>query len=204
MCRIGSGSGCARPGTAAWPRASPSRGSSSRRRRGGEPVSTSCPPSAVTRWAWTWPPSPGSGPNGRSWRLEGERTVSLVNAISESLRGLHSQWDEAVGDLTPEQLVWRPDGRGNHIAFTTWHYVRTEDNVVRFILQDRRPTVWIEGGWDQKFGLDRIAQGTGWTPEQAAALRLPMPAWVEYQRAVWKACEEYLSGLSEAGLERPV
>jgi len=133
--------------------------------------------------------------------------MSLVKAIAESLSGLHAQWNEAVEDLTPEQLVWRPQGpksQGNHIAFTAWHYVRTEDNIVRFILQDRRPTVWIEGGWDQKFGLDRVAQGTGWTPEQAAAFRLPMPDWMEYQRAVWQDCEEYLSKLSEADLEKSV
>jgi hypothetical protein len=134
--------------------------------------------------------------------------MSTKDVISESLRGLHSQWDEAVSDLTPEQLAWRPDGpgsQGNHIAFTTWHAVRTVDNVVRFILQDRRPTVWLEGGFDQKFGLDRIAQGTGMPPEQAAAFRLPaLPDWMEYQRGVWKACEESLSNMSDADLEKPV
>ena len=31
--------------------------------------------------------------------------------------------------------------KANTIAFGLWHYARTEDNVVRYLLQDRRPTV---------------------------------------------------------------
>ncbi|HEY8836126.1 MAG TPA: hypothetical protein VIO16_00280 [Dehalococcoidia bacterium] len=55
-------------------------------------------------------------------------------------------------DLTPAQWHTVPggSGRANTIGFELWHYVRTEDNIVRFILQNRRPTVWMEGGWAEQ------------------------------------------------------
>jgi hypothetical protein len=131
--------------------------------------------------------------------------MDILDLLKESCRNLHTSYDEAVQDLSVEQLHWRPENKGNHIAFTAWHYVRTEDNVVRFVLQNRRPTVWLDGGWDQKFGLDRIAQGTGMPPEEAAALRLPSAGdWMPYQQAVWRACEEYLASIKESDLENQV
>lgn len=131
--------------------------------------------------------------------------MSVAELLRGSVAALHVQLDEAVQGLSAEQLHWRPMDKGNHIAFIIWHYVRTEDNVVQFVLQDRKPTVWLEEGWDQRFGLDRIAQGTGWNPEQAVALRLPSAEeWLAYQRAVWQASDAYLGSVGDGELERRV
>jgi hypothetical protein len=131
--------------------------------------------------------------------------LNIAEFLRSTLSALHAQFDEAVQDLSVEQLHWRPLDKGNHVAFIVWHYVRTDDNVIQFVLQDRKPTVWLEGGWDQKLGLDRVAQGTGWTTEQAIALRLPSAEdWLEYQRAVWQASEAYLASVSDSELERTV
>lgn len=125
--------------------------------------------------------------------------------IRQQLRELQSLYDQAVADLDDGQLNWRPEmPAGLSPAFSLWHYVRTVDNVVRFVLQ-RRPTVWMGEGWDQRFGLDSKAQGTGWSHEQAAALRIaPAGDWRRYQSQVWQATEEYLSGLTEEELGRVV
>ena len=123
--------------------------------------------------------------------------VSTVSEfIRDGLRGQHAMIDRAVKDLTPDQLHWLPpDTKLNHIGNTLWHYVRTEDNVVQFVLQDRKPTVWIEGGYNEKFGLDKIAQGTGMSTEDAHAMRLPaMDEWMVYQQAVWQATYTSLAG----------
>jgi len=123
--------------------------------------------------------------------------MSVTEFIRSSLRQLHSAYSDAISDLTPEQLHWCANERGCHIAFVLWHYVRTEDNVIQFVLQ-RKPTVWLEGGWDQKFGLDRIAQGTGMSPEDARALRLnSRDAFLDYMQAVWKATDEFLAAADD-------
>jgi hypothetical protein len=65
--------------------------------------------------------------------------------------------------------------------------------------------VWIEGGYDQKFGLPRTAQGTGMPLADAAQLRLPaVDQWLAYQRAVWQATDSWLHSLTEADLQRQV
>ena len=129
--------------------------------------------------------------------------TTIAEFVRQALRGQHTMIDEAVRDLTAEQLHWLPDApNANHIGFTLWHYVRTEDNIVQFILQGRKPTVWLEGGYHERFGLERVAQGTGMTTEDAHALRLPaIDEWMGYQRAVWQATDDYLSSVSDEALE---
>lgn len=129
---------------------------------------------------------------------------TLAEFLRQAVRNEHNMLDEALKDLTFEQFHHiSPDCTANHIAFTIWHYVRTEDNVVQFILQNRKPTVWIEGGYHERFGLDKIAQGTGMPTEDAHAMRLPpVDEWMEYQQGVWAASDAYLSSIDDEGLEQ--
>ncbi len=132
--------------------------------------------------------------------------TTITEFLQQALRNQHGQIDQAVQELTPEQLHWLPpDSPVNHIGFTLWHYVRTEDNIVQFILQDRKPTVWIQDGYFEKFGLHKIAQGTGMSTEDAQAMRLPaISDWMAYQQAVWQATDDYISSLDDAALDQTV
>ena len=62
--------------------------------------------------------------------------MTFVELLRSPLERLHMSLEEAVKDLTTEQLHWRPSEGCNHIAFSLWHYVRTEDNLIRFVLQN--------------------------------------------------------------------
>jgi hypothetical protein len=129
----------------------------------------------------------------------------LVDFLRASIRQQHETWDTLIADLTLDHMHYRPDEGGNHIAFVVWHYVRTEDNLVQFVFQNRKPTVWLEGGYDQQFGLPRTAQGTGMPPEDAHQLRIPsIGEWMTYQRAVWQATSHWLEAATETDLQRQV
>ncbi len=126
---------------------------------------------------------------------------TLVDFIRSGLGQLHSTYNDAVADLSDDQLHWQANERGCSIAFVLWHYYRTEDNIIQFVLQ-RKPTVWLEGGWDQKFGLDRIAQGTGMSLEDARSLRIrSKDDFVSYMDAVARASDEYLAAMDDEGLD---
>ena len=130
--------------------------------------------------------------------------MTSLEFVRTSLGILQSSLDEAVGGLSTEQAHWRPGEGCNHIAFVAWHYSRTVDNMVRFVLQ-REPTVWMSGKWDERFGLDSKAQGTGMAPEDAAVLRIAdVPAFCGYIKDVWSACSKYLETLTDDHLERTV
>src|SRR3990172_6004311 len=127
--------------------------------------------------------------------------MSTIDFVRASLRQMHNTYNDAIGDLTPEQLHWRANENGLPIAFILWHYVRTEDNVIQFVLQ-RKPTVWLEGGWDQKFALDRVAQGTGMSLTEAQALRIASKEeWQRYMQAVWQATDDFLASRDDAYLQ---
>jgi DinB family protein len=133
--------------------------------------------------------------------------MTLVEFIKSELKRLHGALDIGTRDLTPEQWHAIPGGvpAANHIAFEMWHYVRTEDNIVRFILQNRRPTVWMEGKFAERLGLPPVAQGTGMTAEDAQALRITdMAAFDEYKRAVYASTDEYLANPDESTFDAPV
>lgn len=133
--------------------------------------------------------------------------MTLVEFIHAELKRLHTMLDRSVDDLTPEQWHTVPAGNdhANHLAFELWHYARTEDNIVRFILQGRRPTVWMESGWAQRLKLPPVAQGTGMTSADAQAMRIDdLAAFREYVAAVWASTEDYLSNPDESVFAQPV
>mgnify|MGYP000122860480 CR=1 FL=1 len=63
--------------------------------------------------------------------------------------------------------------------------------------------MWLEQGWNERFGLDRVAQGTGMSPEDASAIRLSSAEeFLPYMRAVWQSTEEYLSSVSDNDMQK--
>src|SRR3989475_12633434 len=130
--------------------------------------------------------------------------MTAVEFIRADLKRLHGMLDKALADLTPEQPHTVPAGqpKANTLAWIFWHYARTEDNVVRFVLQNRRATVWAEGGYAEKLGLPPVAQGTGMSTAEAQALRLKnVPLFKDYMQKVWASTEDFLATVSAADLE---
>lgn len=133
--------------------------------------------------------------------------LTAAEFIQAGITQLHRSLDKAIADLTPEQLHAVPGGhpRANTIAFEIWHLVRTEDNVVRFVIQNRRPTVWTEGGYAERLGLPPVAQGTGMAVAEAQALRIKDAAlFREYMRQVWASTDELFASAGPATLEKTV
>jgi DinB superfamily len=121
--------------------------------------------------------------------------------LRTSLHSMHALLDKAVDGMTAEQFNFRPQEGGVSAFFSLWHYVRTEDNIVNYVAQ-ARPTVWLDGAYDELFGLPRTSQGTGMTEEQANAVQIhDVSKWIEYQQRVWDATEAYLASMSPAEFE---
>ncbi|HJP40584.1 MAG: DinB family protein [Dehalococcoidia bacterium] len=124
--------------------------------------------------------------------------------LAHFVGNLHREYEEAIKDLTQEQFQFRPFEDANHIGFTAWHWVRTEDNIVQFVLQ-RQPTVWVDKGLDTAWNLPRVEQGTGMDPGQAHEMQLPAPAdFLDYARSVWERTGAYFEGLTKDELDRIV
>ncbi len=130
--------------------------------------------------------------------------MDLRSVLIHFIDQLHDNAAKALEDLSPEEWRYRPGDDTNHIGFTAWHWVRTEDNVVNFILQ-RKNTVWLELGLDQKWQLPKAAQGTGMPHDEAHGLVVPPPdEFLPYARAVWQSTAPYYAGLTAEEFARVV
>jgi DinB superfamily len=131
--------------------------------------------------------------------------MTAAELVHVELKRLHQAIDGAWTGLTPEQRHTIVHPKANTIAWVVWHVVRTEDNVVRFVLQNRRPPVWTEGGYAEKLGLPPVAQGTGMSTEDAHALRInDVELWSEYVRKVWASTDEFFAGADPALFDKTV
>jgi hypothetical protein len=133
--------------------------------------------------------------------------MTAVDLMKLELARLHTSYDKVLDELTPEQLHQVPAGHptANTIAWGVWHYVRTEDNVVRYVLQARRPIVWAEGGYAEKLGLPPVTQGTGMSTAEAQALRLKdLGLFRDYVAKVWASTDEFLARVDPAALDATV
>lgn len=127
--------------------------------------------------------------------------MNIIEFFRVEQKRLHSWLRDAVGDLTPEE--WNRTGPGtvDNIAFLMWHCVRTEDGIMRFILQGRAP-IWNEENWHERLGLPPRVQGTGMATEEARAFRIHDPAlFMQYAEKVWSAYEDYLASITDGGAE---
>ena len=133
--------------------------------------------------------------------------LSAAEFIRAQLKRLHTGLGKSLDDLTPQQLHAVPGGhpKANTIAWGLWHYARTEDNIVRWGIQERRPPIWTEAGYGERLGLPPVAQGTGMSTEDAHALRIKdLPLFEEYMQKVWAGTEELLAGATPALFEKMV
>src|SRR2546422_3046857 len=133
--------------------------------------------------------------------------MTALEFIGSDLKRMHAMLNNAIADLSPAQLHTVPGGhpKANTIAWGLWHYARTEDNVVRFVLQNRRPTVWAEGGYAERLGLPPVAQGTGMSTAEAQALRIKdVDLFREYMQRAWASTEELWATAEPAFFEKNV
>ena len=133
--------------------------------------------------------------------------LSAAEFIRSSLTQIHRALDKAITELTPEQLHAVPGGPSgaNTIAWNVWHLARTEDNVVRFVLQNRRRPVWAEGGYAAKLSLPENAQGTGMSTADAQALRInDLALFGDYMAKVWASTEDFFATTPAEELEKTV
>jgi DinB superfamily len=128
----------------------------------------------------------------------------LIDYMAREIRELHRLYNHVTSDLDDAQVNSVPAGGHQSLAFCLWHYVRTEDNAIQFVIQ-RKPTEWIEGGWPEKFGLDAKSQGTGFTDDQARDFRINGIAdFRTYMRDTFARTEAYVKQLPPEESERKI
>ena len=134
-------------------------------------------------------------------------TAAHPSRAFELVRGrervVHERLLAVSGDLTDEQLSWRPAPGAHSIGFTLWHCARSDDNVQMDLSGD--PLIWEQGDRARRWGHPERGVGTGWDDERAAALPLPPRSELfEYARAVFDAVDRAAAALDEGRLAETI
>ena len=133
--------------------------------------------------------------------LDEEKNMTLNEFIEDAFNVEHEFLMEAVKDLTPEELRWRPGPEANPIGWMLWHMIRVEDMWFQFFTQ-RQLEIWERDGWHEKFGLPTRDNGFGHTPEQVAQFpELDLAELLRYGEAVRTGTFEYLRGVTPEDFE---
>jgi DinB family protein len=127
--------------------------------------------------------------------------MNIIEFYQAEQKRLHNWMRTSVSQLTPEEWHYAGQGKNNSIAFLVWHCVRTEDNILRFILQGR-PPIWNEHNWHERLGLPHRVQGTGMAHEEARQFHIAdLDLFMQYVEEVWREFEEYLAAIKDGGAE---
>ena len=122
--------------------------------------------------------------------------MNLSDFIADAFNKEDQFLREAVTDLTPEELVWRPGPESNPIGWTLWHMFRVEDMWIQFFSQQNLE-LWEREGWHEKFGLPTRDNGFGHTQEQVSNFpALDLAELLRYREAVRAGTLEYLRSLA--------
>lgn len=128
--------------------------------------------------------------------------MDIIDFFRSAQKNLHESLRENVQDLTPDEWHYTIGGSGNHIAFLMLHIARTEDNVLRYILQNKRTPIWNEDNWHERLELPPRVQGTGMPTHEAQSLHINNPAlFMQYAEQVWQEYEAYLAAITDGGAE---
>jgi hypothetical protein len=129
-------------------------------------------------------------------------------SIAARIAAVHALWQEAVADLTVDQVNHVERAGVLPIAFTLMHFVVGEDrNVARYLGADA--LLWDQQGWAKRVGLVGEPPMRGTPMADAERIRLgDIEAWREYQSAVFARTERALATLpldrfAQKAMDRP-
>ncbi len=132
----------------------------------------------------------------------------IIDLIATTCRELRTE----IQDLSPADLAWQPDARGNAIGITVWHCCRWLDLLAVQALQDRpaQEETWFTAGWAEKTGYDPRGIGylglgalTGYSWEEAGRVpALSANEHTQYLDQVGAALQRELQALGPQVLDQ--
>lgn len=123
--------------------------------------------------------------------------------LKQQLAGYHDLLEQTIADCPPDALhKTLPGATIVSIASIYAHTVFSEDQIVQGMLQ-QKPPVFQSQGWAGRTGI-AMPTTPELTGEWARGVRMDLPSFREYAKAVYAATDGYVGGLSDAALERKV
>jgi uncharacterized damage-inducible protein DinB len=130
--------------------------------------------------------------------------MNIGELLADALGRVRDEVPGVVEGLDVEQLAWRPDEGSNSIAWLIWHLTRVEDDHIADVAGTDQ--VWTAAGWFDRFALPFPPEVHGWgqSADDVARVRVSGDLLADYHAEVAQRSLEYVSGLTDADLDRIV
>lgn len=130
--------------------------------------------------------------------------MDAASILRDQLAWTHGIMEQAVADLTPEQLHHRAEGTTiRSIAVIYSHAVQSEDWFVNSFLR-HEPTQFDRGGWAAKTRILPFPAGQSGEDWAESVRNVDFAQLRAYAQEVYAATDDYLGTLSPSDLDRTV
>ena len=120
----------------------------------------------------------------------------LLDSLKRRIRTMNGLWEEAVADLTLEQMNHHERAGVLPLAFSFCHYIRSQDAAISTAFLREQP-LWTAGGWAARVGVTVDALGREESVEEMEKLRIgDLDARRAYQREVLARTDRVLDELT--------
>lgn len=127
--------------------------------------------------------------------------MDTITLLREFVKAEHDWLEATLGDATSVQCDWTPQGNANSVAANYAHLVTAEDFLINTLANGQPPLMatTMEG----KTGISEPPTMGDWA-EWARRVQVDLPAVRAYAQTVYANTDAFLSGLTEADLNRSV
>jgi hypothetical protein len=131
--------------------------------------------------------------------------MDAVTLLRDQLKEAHGLLEATVGDSTPDQVHYVPEGHALPVGAAYAHVIVSEDILVNVMLKGQQligSTPGVETGLSEpmpRFDPEAWAGYKDWTRR----VRVDVPSLRRYAEKVYAASDAYLASLSNADLDGP-
>jgi len=131
----------------------------------------------------------------------------VISHIRAQMKSAHWLLEETLSDVTDEMVRFAPPGKALPIGAAYVHYVSGEDWAIHSVFKGVAPL--MAGPWAGRTGVSepQPAPGDDWAARFEAwsrRVRVNLPAFRAYAKAVYEATDAYLATLADPELTREV
>jgi len=130
--------------------------------------------------------------------------MTIQAVLRQQLTGYHDILEQTIADCGQETVDKNPGGGATitNIGSIYVHTVFSEDGILHGMLQ-KKPPIYKTGNWAARTNVEMPASPE-LTVEWGRSVKVNLPAFREYARAVYAATDAYVAALSDADLDRKV
>ncbi len=126
--------------------------------------------------------------------------MDAISALRMEAQWAHEEFDLTTADVDAEVAHRTPQGQAGNVGSSMAHAIYSEDSLVNGMLGNKAPLA--ASTFAGKTGISELSMSNA--PEWVRSVRIDLPLFREYAKAVAAATDQYIASLKESDLDRMI